>query len=141
MKKTRLLAIATGIGLIVSASAIAADRQVPTAPKDYLDMKNPVTDSADAADRGKNVYQRKCKKCHGVNGDAKAAASSDQEIKPVAFTAPGYLKGRADGQMFFIIEKGSPNTDMEAYGPGSETNLSKEDIWSVIAYLRKTFTK
>ncbi len=136
-----LIAIVAGIGLMTSVSVLAAEHKVPDAPKDYLGMKNPVKESKAVLERGQQVYERKCKKCHGVKGDGKGEASDKLETKPASFAAPGYLKGRSDGQLFFITEKGSPNTDMEAFGLGSETNLSKDDMWSVIAYLRKAFTK
>lgn len=136
-----VLAIVAGIGVMAAASVQAADRKVPDAPKDYLSMKNPLKESKAVLEQGQKVYERKCKKCHGDKGDGKGSAADKLEIKPASFAAPGYMKGRADGQLFFITEKGSPNTDMEAFGPGSETNLSKDDMWSVIAYMRKNFTK
>lgn len=136
-----VIAVVAGIGLLASVSVLAADHKVPDAPKDYLGMKSPLKESKAVIERGQTVYERKCKKCHGASGDGKGEASDKLETKPASFVAPGYLKGRADGQLFFITEKGSPNTDMEAFGPGSETNLSKDDMWSVIAYIRKTFTK
>lgn len=135
-----LVVIVAGIGFMTSVSTFAADHQVPAAPQNYLDMKNPLTESQAVVERGESVY-KKCKKCHGAKGDGKGSGADGLEIKPTAFSAPGYLKGRADGQLFFILEKGSPNTDMEAWGPGSESNLSKDDMWSVITYLRKAFTK
>jgi hypothetical protein len=132
-------AILIGIGLMTSLSALAADHKVPTAPQNYLDMKNPLTESPAVLARGETIY-KKCVKCHGSKGDGKGNSASGMEIQPTAFSAPGYLKGRADGQLFFIIEKGSPNTDMEAWGAGSDANYSKDDIWSVITHLRKIFT-
>lgn len=139
--KTRnVFAIVAGIGFLTALPALAADRQIPVAPQNYLDMKNPLADSQAAVGRGESLY-RKCTKCHGSKGDGQGNSAGGLEIKPTNFTAPGYLKGRADGQLFFIIEKGSPNTDMEPWGTGSDANLPKDDIWSLIAYLRKTFTK
>ncbi|MDP2826253.1 MAG: cytochrome c [Sulfuritalea sp.] len=140
MKTRDVFVIVAGIGLLTSISTYAADRQIPTAPQNYLDMKNPLTVSQAVVDRGETVY-KKCNKCHGSKGDGKGNSASGMEIQPTAFSAPGYMKGRSDGQLFFIIEKGSPNTDMEAWGPGSDANLSKDDIWSLIAHLRKNFTK
>ncbi|MDP2809453.1 MAG: cytochrome c [Rhodocyclaceae bacterium] len=140
MKTRNAFVITAGIGLLASMSTLAADRQVPTAPQNYLDMKNLLTESQAVVSRGESLY-RKCTKCHGANGDGKGNSASGLEIKPTAFNAPGYLKGRADGQLFFILDKGSPNTDMDPWGTGSDANLSKDDIWSLIVYLRKTFTK
>jgi hypothetical protein len=30
---------------------------------------------------------------------------------------------------------------MDDFGPGSAANLTKDELWSLIAYIRKTFTK
>ena len=139
--KTKVLAIVVGIGVMASVPVLAAEHSIPTATKDYLDMKSPLKEKKDVLERGEKIYERKCKKCHGAKGDGKGDAADKLVIKPASFSAPGYLKGKSDGQLFFITEKGSPNTDMEAFGPGSETSLSKDDMWSVIAYIRKTFTK
>ena len=63
------------------------------------------------------------------------------EIKPAAFSKPGFLAGRKDGQLFWIIMHGSPDTEMEPRGPGTRENLSEREIWSLIAYIRHAFTR
>jgi len=140
MKKT-LIAVIAGMGILAAGSVAAAEHKTPVAPKDYLAMKNPLKDSKDVIENGAKIYEKKCKKCHGEKGDGKGSASDKLELKPVSFSTPGFLKGRADGQLYFIAEKGSPDTDMDDFGPGSTANLSKDELWGVIAYIRKTFTK
>jgi len=140
MKTTSIL-IVSGIGILAAGLAAAADHKTPAAPQTYLAMKNPLKDTKDVVENGAKIYEKKCKKCHGEKGDGKGSAADKLDIKPVSFSAPGYMKGKSDGQLFFISEKGSPNTDMDDFGPGSAANLSKDDLWSVIAYIRKTFTK
>jgi mono/diheme cytochrome c family protein len=139
--KTTSRAVIAGFGILAAAAAAAAEHKTPVAPKDYLAMKSPLKDTKDVVENGAKIYEKKCKKCHGDKGDGKGSASDKLELKPVSFSTPGFLKGRADGQLFFIVEKGSPNTDMDDFGPGSAANLSKDELWSVIAYIRKTFTK
>ena len=139
--KTTLIAVIAGMGILAAGSAAAAEHKTPVAPKDYLAMKNPLKVTKDVIDNGAQIYEKKCKKCHGEKGDGKGSASDKLELKPVSFSAPGFLKGRADGQLYFIAEKGSPDTDMDDFGPGSTANLSKDELWSVVAYMRKTFTK
>ena len=139
--KTTLSAAIAGIGILAAGTAAAAEHKTPVAPKDYLAMKNPLKDTKDVVENGAKIYEKKCKKCHGEKGDGKGSAADKLDIKPASFSASGNLKGRSDGQLFFISEKGSPNTDMDDFGPGSAANLSKDDLWSVIAYIRKTFTK
>ncbi|MBI5438430.1 MAG: c-type cytochrome [Nitrosomonadales bacterium] len=140
--KTKLLTLAVGISIAAALPVLAAEEHVvPTAPKDYLAMKNPLTDKKEVVEKGEKIYEKKCKKCHGEKGDGKGSGADKLETKPAVFIKPGYLKGRADGQLFFIADKGSKDTDMDPFGPGSDANLSKDDLWSVITYIRKAFTK
>ena len=103
--------------------------------------QNPVTGDNEEVPAAKPEVKAKEGESVPEKGDGKGSAADKLDIKPVAFSAPGYLKGKSDGQLFFISEKGSPNTDMDDFGPGSAANLSKDDLWSVISYMRKTFTK
>ena len=141
MKTRSMAVIAASIGLLMGGVALAEEHKTPVAPQSYLDMKNPVKDTKAVVENGGKIYEKKCKKCHGEKGDGKGSAAGTLDIKPVAFSAPGFLKGKSDGQLFFITDKGSPDTDMDDFGPGSSSNLSADDMWSVIAYIRKTFTK
>lgn len=139
MKIKAVFGSVLGIMVLISASfAVAAEHQVPTAPKEYLDMKNPFTATPEVLEAGEKIYEKKCgKKCHGKKGDAKGSAVGEMEIKPKPFTDKAYMSKKSDGQLFWIAEKGSQNTDMDSFGPGSETNLSKDDLWKVIVYIRQ----
>jgi mono/diheme cytochrome c family protein len=127
-----------------TAPVTAQDHETPTAPADYLAKENlfDVEDEdEDVLKAGKKIYKRKCKKCHGTDGDGKGSASEDIEIKPAPFNAPGFLDEKKDGQLYWIVENGSEDTEMEAYGPGTDTNLSEEDMWKVITYIRSKFSE
>ncbi|MBF0194130.1 MAG: cytochrome c [Magnetococcales bacterium] len=119
--------------------------KIPVAPPEYLAMKNIFNISEKFKDkkfikRSGRAYKRKCLKCHGVNGDGKGSRAVDFVIKPVAFAAPGYLNSRSDGQLYWIIENGSPGTEMPAHGFGSRANLNNEEIWQIITFLRYKYT-
>jgi mono/diheme cytochrome c family protein len=135
------LAALVGAALALAPVALAADRMPPDAPADYLAKTNPKKDDKAAQKRGADLYQRKCEKCHGVKGDGKGKSAEGLNPPVRAFSDPGYLAGRKDGQLFWIIEQGSPKTDMEAFGPGTSYNMSADDIWAITAYLRTRFTK
>ena len=145
MKMKSMISFAIGIILVATTMVThAADRKMATAPADFLKMTNP--NDMDDLDKkflkkAKKVYKRKCKKCHGSKGDGKGSAADDMEIKPTAFNKAGYMESRKDGQLFWILKKGSEGSEMEAFGPGTDANLSDEEMWSVLAYIRKEFTK
>ncbi|MBI5683200.1 MAG: c-type cytochrome [Deltaproteobacteria bacterium] len=135
-----IFGIIIAIAFFISVPLMAAEEhKTPTAPKEYLDMKNPAK-GKDAVAKGEELYMKKCKKCHGETGDGKGSGSKDLEIKPKAFTKD-YLAKKPDGQLFWIIENGSKSTDMEAFGPGSDTNISKDNIWNIVTFIKEKFGK
>ena len=146
-KRRRLARLfATGCVLLYATCDAAAGegRQIPTAPAEFLALVNPVgDDQIDDSFMKKmaRMYKRKCKSCHGVDGDGKGSKAEFFEIKPAAFSAPGYLANRKDGQLFWILMNGSEGTEMIAKGPGTRDNMTELEIWSVIAYMRRVYTR
>ena len=139
------LTLISGLALLAATGISAGEEhQIPKAPAEYLEMVSPVND--DEVDEaflkqvGK-LYKRKCKKCHGEKGDGKGSKAEFFVIKPAAFSTPGYLEQRKDGQLFWIMMNGSEGTEMEPVGPYSDVGLSEEQLWQLIAYLRHTFTR
>ncbi|GIL18278.1 MAG: hypothetical protein BroJett040_20290 [Oligoflexia bacterium] len=133
MKRTLIMSVVT----LVSGVALA----IPDAPADYLAKKNPVDGNKEAIAKGAKLYEKRCQKCHGEKGDGQGKSAKDLNPEVTAFNKPGYLKGRKDGQLYWIIEQGSPKTDMDSFGPGTNYNHSADDIWAMIAYMRSKFTK
>ncbi len=144
MKYKSAMSLLLGMILLFAMMATAtAEHQTPVAPQEYLDMENPIDeddiDEAFLKSSGK-LYKRKCKKCHGVEGDGEGSAADDMELKPTVFNAPGYMDSKSDGQLFWITLIGSEGTEMEGFGPDSDVGLSEEKIWELVSYIRATFT-
>ncbi len=129
--------------LFAATAAVAGgEHQIPKAPSGYLDMVSPVNYNEvdeDFLKKAGKLYKRKCRKCHGVNGDGNGSKAEYFVIKPTAFNAPGYLAQRKDGQLFWIMMNGSEGTEMVPVGPDSDVGLSEEKIWELIAYIRNRF--
>jgi len=140
MKSKIVASIVAVLFMFVAVAAMAGEHVTPTAPADYL-SKEASKVSKKGLEKGEKTYDKKCKKCHGSKGDGKGTSAEGLKVAPTAFNAPGYMKGRADGQLYWIIEKGSEGTDMGAFGLGTDANLSEKKIWEVIEYMRKEFTK
>jgi putative heme-binding domain-containing protein len=83
---------------------------------------NPRAGDATAINGGKNIYRGRCGVCHGI--DAKGYRGSD-------LTSGDWVHGGSDAQIFKTIQSGVPGTEMPANG-----NMSDDEIWMVIAYLR-----
>ena len=139
MKILSTLAV-LGLLTFVAMPAMA----VPTAPSGTLALQNtydPEDVEKKFLKKAGKIYKRKCKKCHGSDGDGQGSAAADiSDPKPTAFNIEGYMEGKKDGQLFWIIKEGSKDTEMNAFGPGSDVNLSEDEIWRVITFMRATFT-
>jgi len=130
--------------LLVATLSVGAEHKIPEAPSRYLDMVNPVNYDEVEENFLKQVgklYKRKCSKCHGEKGDGKGSKAEFFVIKPAAFSTPGYLAQRKDGQLFWIMMNGSEGTEMEPVGPDSDVGLSEENLWQLIVYIRSRFTR
>jgi mono/diheme cytochrome c family protein len=93
-----------------------------------VELKNPLDPKA-ANERGVLVYQNFCTPCHGptMGGDGAVALRG--------YPAPPNLRGEksmtlAEGQMFHILTFGQKNM------PSHASQLSVDDRWSVISYVR-----
>lgn len=145
--KSRIFQVWVFMFAILLTTAVGAEEihQIPTAPADYLTKKNIFDVATEAKDsrfikRTGRLFKRKCQKCHGEKGDGMGPAAGSFKIKPVAFAKPGYMASRKDGQLYWIIENGSPDTEMPAHGFGSRANFKAEEIWKLITFLRYKFT-
>ncbi|MBF0351264.1 MAG: c-type cytochrome [SAR324 cluster bacterium] len=104
--------------------------KVPDAPAEYLSMTNPYTSQEDVT-KGGELYQGKCSDCHGEIGEG------DEDGDDVAFNDTEWMKTRTDGQLFYIARNGAgPDMEMEAYGPGSDADMSEKKIWQIVSYIR-----
>jgi putative heme-binding domain-containing protein len=83
---------------------------------------NPLAGDASAINGGKNIYRGRCGVCHGI--DAKGYRGSD-------LTTGDWVHGGSDVQIFKTIQAGVTGTEMPAHA-----NMSEDEIWMVIAYLR-----
>jgi putative heme-binding domain-containing protein len=83
---------------------------------------NPLAGNALAVKQGQNIFRGRCAVCHGI--DAKGYRGSD-------LTTGDWVHGGSDRQIFRTITTGVPGTEM----PGSG-NLSEDEVWQLIAYLR-----
>jgi putative heme-binding domain-containing protein len=99
---------------VVPATAAAQDTDKP--------RTNPLQGNATALKQGQNIYRGRCAVCHGI--DAKGYRGSD-------LTTGDWVHGGSDAQLFQTIRAGIAGTEMPGHG-----NMSEEEIWMVITYLR-----
>ena len=106
------------------------------APDDFYNRQNPVVATSEHVAAGRKLYEKAasppCEICHGVKGDGKGPIASQFDPRPRNFACAQTVNGIPDGQLFWIVQNGSPGTGM----PGFK-RLSDEQIWSLILYLRQ----
>lgn len=120
---------------LVGAGDCPQVRKTPEAPEGARDRANPLKRTEENIQAGKKLFENAvplaCKLCHGDQGNGQG--DPDFESSPTArnFTCAPTMKTLSDGQLFWIIRNGSPNTAMFGY-----SNLSEEDVWRLVHYLR-----
>ncbi|MFQ5876650.1 MAG: c-type cytochrome [Acidobacteriota bacterium] len=93
--------------------------------------------------RGKRLYERRCVFCHGSRGEGNGPVSRGIFPKPRNFTR-GIFKIRstpsgyppADEDLFETLRRGMPGTMMPSF-----SNLSDEQLWSLVYYVKSFFTE
>ncbi len=125
-----------GLSTLSFAEECPQTRKTPTAPKEFLNMQNPLPNNDKNLKSAENLFQEKakpiaCKFCHGVKGNGEG--DPDFESTPSArnFTCATTMDKLPDGQLFWIIRNGSKNTSMFAF-----SDLSDQQIWQLVHYIR-----
>ena len=99
-------------------------------PVEAARAQNPVKSTPESLARAKKWWTLDCEMCHGKNGDGKGETAGDMKLQMADFTDPATLKGRTDGEIFYIIKNG--HNDMPAEGPRVKT----EENWDLVNYVR-----
>jgi mono/diheme cytochrome c family protein len=110
-------------------------RATVQAPDEFYSLVNPLENTAENIEKGRMLFsndvQPTCVMCHGDKGDGTGGFGSDMSPKPRNFTCTEMMKDIPDGQLFWVIQNGSPDTGMPPF-----QGLQDEQIWQLILYLR-----
>ncbi len=141
--KARCLILTLLSGLLVSCAGVDAlpEMQCPQprftgkAPEAIYKLSNPLAYSDQVVLDGRAVYESQakpaCRLCHGIKGDGRGPLSTQFEVPPRNFACTETVNGIPDGQIFWIIQNGSPGTSMPDF-----RHLSDEQIWQLVRYSR-----
>jgi mono/diheme cytochrome c family protein len=111
-------------------------RKTKKAPADFLAMVTPLPASNANVKAGKKLFHETaqplaCKQCHGEKGDGKGPLGGGLVPPPRNFTCGQTMNDLPDGQLFWIIKKGSIGTGMMSFA-----GMPDEQVWQVIQYIR-----
>jgi len=156
--RRKLLACSFWLSLTLIAQTVAAAdpapgecpqrRETVKAPPEYLARTNPLPTSPEVIQAGERSFTGKSKSvpcvfCHGAKGDGKGYLASQYVPRPRNFTCKEIMSELPDGQLFWIIQNGSPDAAMPpstGTGMPSAKHLSDEEIWQLVRYVR-TFSR
>ena len=106
------------------------------APESIYNVSNPLSYSDEIVFNARSLYENQaqpaCRLCHGIKGDGKGPLATQFEVPPRNFACAETVNGIPDGQLFWIIQNGSPGTSMPSFN-----HLSDEQIWELVLYLRQ----
>jgi len=124
------------------ASAIERDPLQSRVPSDLIKeaqaIVNPLEVTPENIQLGKELFEgfALCSQCHGITGkgDGAVAVNRGLDPSPRDFTNPEFHKARTDGELFWVVNNGSPGTAMpKMTGAGM---INEEQAWHVILYIR-----
>jgi copper transport protein len=95
-------------------------------------LPNPHVPDVESIARGQILYQQKCLACHGPQGRGDGPDGVTLNPRPADFTA-GHTEGHPDGDVFYWIQNGFPQSAMPAF----KAALPDEDIWHLVNYVRR----
>jgi mono/diheme cytochrome c family protein len=84
---------------------------------------------------GKAIYERSCIGCHGPTGQGGRMAAM-LAVPPRNLAEQAYMGTRSDQQLFDVISKGGAATGLSAAMTAFGSQLSEQQIWDTVAYIR-----
>jgi mono/diheme cytochrome c family protein len=125
--------------VLLFAAAVAARQAQPSSsssgwqlPPDADDTKNPLTVDAKLVATGKAIFGDKCRKCHGPGGLGDGPDADPDATENMNLTDPKRADQNSDGIVFYKISNGRRRPKMPAF----KDELTKEQIWAVVAYVQ-----
>ena len=111
-------------------------RKTKRAPGKFRKMVDPLPQNAANIKAGEALFQQTakplaCMNCHGSQGDGQGPMGAALNPPPRNFTCGETMKDISDGQLFWIIKKGSVGTGMMAF-----SGMPDNQIWQLIQYIR-----
>jgi mono/diheme cytochrome c family protein len=129
-----LVPLAVGTVEYPTAATDAPDQQKSTSgwqlPPDAADTKSPLTVDDKVLAIGKKVFTDNCQKCHGPKGLGDGPDADPDHAEEMNLTNPKRADRNPDGVVFYKVMNGRRRPKMPAF----KDELSKEQIWSVVAY-------
>ncbi|MFC3070443.1 c-type cytochrome [Phenylobacterium soli] len=125
----------TGSGMMGGSMARNRAAMMGGVPAPYANLRNPLPQTAETVQHGGSVYAANCASCHGVTGYGDGPAASSLNPRPANLAWLSRMPmSRWDPFMYWTVAEGG--APFGSAMPSFKQALSKDDIWSVIAYVQ-----
>jgi mono/diheme cytochrome c family protein len=118
--------------------SFASETQAPdrpggwTIPPTAQAEKNPLTDDPATLQTGKQVFEKKCQKCHGPGGKGDGPDADPDQQQDMDLTVARRAARNPDGVVFFKAWNGRSKPKM----PAVKDDLTKEQLWQIVCYVQ-----
>ncbi len=104
-------------------------------PSDYAGKRNPLPATAENIQAGKQLFEKKCARCHGVSGHGDGPDAKGLVPAPANLAAIRRMRMASDAYFYWTISEGGAqfNTEM----PSWKGTLEESEIWKLILYLHE----
>ena len=92
----------------------------------------PPTASTAALVEGRKIFRQRCVQCHGGNGQGDSSLAGAFYPPVPDLTGPA-IQHWSDRDLFWTVQNGIRMTGMPAW----RSSLSEQQIWAIVAYLRR----
>lgn len=123
MRRMKVVVFCLGV-LVVSVGASGAASGVASGSGAAAPQKGRAAQVA----RGRAVYEDRCTRCHGADGQGRTRMA--ETVEPPDLSDPAWQRGRSDARMRASVANGRGQM------PGFKKRLSRQDIAASIAYVR-----
>ena len=129
----------SGMGMHDQGQSMARHRTFMRSgvPQGYVGSKSPYLSNSDVIREGDKLYRQQCSACHGATGMGDGAVASSLSPSPAVLDRLVQMPMAVDEYLLWSISEGGEafGTDMPAF----KEQLSQDDIWKIVAYMRAGF--
>jgi len=109
-----------------------AGRQGWTLPPTAVTETNPLPADDATIANGKKLFAAKCQRCHGPAAKGDGPDADPEHKANMDLTNPSRASRNPDGVVFYKIWNGRSSPKM----PTFSEELSKEQVWALVAYVQ-----
>lgn len=106
-------------------------------PPDAEQEKSPLTADAKTIADGKTLFNKKCERCHGPGGKGDGPDADPDAMQDMDLTVARRAARNPDGVVFYKVWNGRKKPKM----PAQKDELTKDQIWQIVAYVQTLRSK